>query len=438
MAGRTFHEPAAPRGTRQELNTVDALAGIDRAVAVATVPVAIAGGYLGALSLAARRPQKPIGDESVRFAVVIPAHNEELGIARTVENVRACRYPAARCRIVVIADNCTDATARIARNAGAEVVERFDDSRRSKGYALTDVLPKVLEDQSVDAVVIIDADSRIDPDFLRTVGSRIADGAQVVQADYQVDNRDDSWRTTLMAVAFTCFHEVRSLGRERLRLSAGLRGNGMAFTRSALESVPHQAASLVEDLEQGIAFAEKGIRVWYAHDAKVLAEMPATEGAAGSQRKRWEQGRAEMRRLHGARLIREALRRRDRVLADLAMDVLLPPLGTVAAATAAAGGAAAVLSGVRGRAAVTAVPAGIAVVGLAGHVALGWRRSGTGVAGLRALGHVPKYLLWKSGLSSGSADADKTWVRTTRKAEETIAAEHHASEPVAVPLKQGA
>ncbi len=391
-----------------------ALRAADGLTAVAALPTALAGGYLGALTLLSRRKEAPIGDRSVRFCVVVPAHNEEVGIAATVESLKALDYPVDRFEILVIADNCTDATADRARVAGAKVHERFDEQRKSKGYALSDVFPIVLQDKTIDAVVVIDADTFVTPNLLSAIGSRLASGAKAAQVDYRVANSDDGWRTKLMAVAFTCFHEVRSLGRERMSLSSGLRGNGMAFSREALERVPHVAASLVEDLEYGIALAKAGIRVHYVHEAFVKAEMPIDDAAAASQRERWERGRAQMRKDHGWALARSAVRDRSAVQADLAADVLLPPITPVVKAAALPSFGALAITLARRRVGVAVLPVGVGLAGLCLHIATGWKRSGGDLSAFKA---VPGYIRWKSGLTLRPGAADNPWVRTRRIAE---------------------
>ena len=361
----------------------------------------------------------------MRFAFVVPAHNEAFGISETIASLRAVDYPPHAMRVIVIADNCTDDTAAVARSAGAKVLERFDDARRSKGFALSDMLPEVLADQRIDAIVIVDADTIVSPNILLLAAGRIAAGEQALQVRYGVRNPGDSWRTQLMAVAFACFHDVRSAGREEFHLSCGLRGNGMVFTREALERAPHRAASLVEDLEHGHDLADAGIRVAYVGGASVLAEMPTSAEASTSQRDRWERGRAEFRS-RALATARSGLRHRDRVRVDLGVDVLVPPLGTVAAVSLATAGLAAGATIVRRRLDPSLVPAAVALGGLGSHVIEGWRASGTGAKGLAALAHVPGYVWWKVAGKSGrsnptTGDSTPAWVRTTRNAESDTA-----------------
>jgi 1,2-diacylglycerol 3-beta-glucosyltransferase len=390
---------------------------LDIAVGALGTPIAGVGVYLGVLTLFSRGMVTPAPNFTRHFAIVVPAHNEATGIVDTIASLRLLDYPVDKFDIVVIADNCTDTTAELARAAGVTVIERFDNARRSKGFALADVFPKVLQDPRVDAIVVIDADTQVDVNLLSALGARFADGAHAAQADYQVANPDGGWRTQLMSVAFTCFHEVRSMGRERLGLSTGLRGNGMAFTRFSLETVPHEASSLVEDLEHGIALAKAGIRVAYVHEAHVRAEMPVDDDAAASQRKRWEHGRDLMRAEHGWPLLKLAAKNRSKVQADLAADVLIPPLTQVVKANLGLSGAAFVVAVFRRRFGLSTIVAAVALCGFGAHVGAGWRRSGVGVS---VLAKLPGYLRWKSGLTFGSSGADNAWVRTRRIGEEVL------------------
>ncbi len=402
------------------------------------LPAALTGGYLGILTAASKRHRPTTGtDRSVRFAFVIPAHNEAFGITETISSLRSVDYPRHSFRVVVIADNCADDTAAVARSAGAQVIERTDDARRSKGFALSDVLPLVLADRWVDAVVVVDADSVVTPNVLALCAGRIASGEEALQVRYGIRNPDDSWRTQLLAVAFACFHDVRSAGRETLGLSCGLRGNGMVFTRRALEVAPHRAASLVEDLEHGMDLADAGIRVAYVEGASVLAEMPTTDEGSRSQRDRWERGRAALRR-RAVAMLGSGVRYRDACRVDLATDVLVPPLGTVAALTLGSGVVAVGTSLLRRRIDASVLPAAVAAVGLGSHVAAGWRASGTGWRGLSALARVPGYLLWKVHGRSSAPDVGASaspWVRTLRNSEHPDVSNPASGSRAGTPMK---
>ena len=253
---------------------------------------------LGAL---AARPRRSEGDgPEARFLVVIPAHDEAAGIAATIRSCQAFHYPADRFEVLVIADNCSDETAAIARREGATVLERFDSLRKSKGYAIEDMiewLRKTGQFGQFDAIVIIDADSLADPGLLRCFARVLRDGHDWIQCLYTVSNPDASWRTRLLTYAFSLFNGVFPLGLSQVGLSASFRGNGMCFSRAGLERVPWQSRGLVEDLEFSWVVRTAGERIAFVADAGVSGEMVVRGGAAAAaQRKRWEFGRRELRR----------------------------------------------------------------------------------------------------------------------------------------------
>lgn len=394
-------------------------------LALAAVPVACASGYLFFLTLRSRKPAPSASPSPrTRFHVIVPAHDESAGIAQTVASLLAIDYPRTLFEVVVVADNCSDDTAARATTAGARVLERIDDKLRGKGYALAHAFEATLADGTVDAVVVVDADTVVSPNLLRAFDARIQAGACAAQADYAVRNPDASWRTRLMAIAFGMFHIVRSTGRESLELSCGLRGNGMCFTKELLEEVPHHAYSIVEDLEYGIRLGEHGHRVHYAGEAHVYGEMVSSEKASRSQRARWEGGRLEMAKRHAIPLLKRAVKERNPVLADLAMDLLVPPLSVLVAATVAGTVASAAVAIVTRRPNLGLVLFGASGVFLAAYAARGWQVSGTGVRGLTSMGYAPFYMAWKATLPlRRTRKASDEWVRTARRGEEITSPE---------------
>ena len=373
--------------------------------------------YLLGLTLLSGSLRTPeAGASSTRFDIIVPAHDEEAGIARTVRNLLALDYPRGRFRVIVVADNCRDQTAERARLAGADVLVREDAELRGKGYALAAAFARSLADRKATAVVVVDADTTVSANLLTAFEARLTRGAAAAQAHYGVANARDSWRTRLMAIAFGAFHIVRSRARERLGVSCGLRGNGMCFSHALLSEVPHRAFSLVEDLEYGVRLGERGHRVHYAHEAEVLGEMVSGEKASRSQRRRWEGGRLQMAREQGPALLLGALRARSGLLLDLAMDVLVPPLSMLAG-PALAGLA---LSAWLARGAdhpVLALPLfAFEVAALVLYVLRGWWLSGMGARGLLDLAAAPFYVAWKLKLAVLPAREQKgAWVRTSRE-----------------------
>jgi cellulose synthase/poly-beta-1,6-N-acetylglucosamine synthase-like glycosyltransferase len=315
-----------------------------------------------------------------------------------------------------VADNCSDETASRAKAAGARVLERRDERLRGKGYALAHAFAASIAGGRTDAVVVVDADTVVSPNVLRAFDARLQAGAKAVQADYAVLNPEEGWRTRLMAIAFGMFHIVRSAGRESLGVSCGLRGNGMCFATDLLQEVPHDAFSVVEDLEYGIRLGERGHRVHYAGEAHVYGEMVSSEKASRTQRARWEGGRLQMAKRHAIPLLVRAIKERSPVLADLAMDVVIPPLSILVAATVLGTAASAALAMVTRRPNAALLMFGVSGLFLVAYAARGWQVSGTGARGLATLGYAPIYVAWKATLRLRRKRADG-WVRTARPGE---------------------
>jgi cellulose synthase/poly-beta-1,6-N-acetylglucosamine synthase-like glycosyltransferase len=386
---------------------------IDVALAAAGVPALAASSYLGVLALLARR-QRPPSAPAVRmtFDVLVPAHNEESEIGGTVDSLLRVDYPRTHYRVVVVADNCTDATASRAAAAGARVLVRDDANQRGKGYALAFAFDRSLAEGFADAVVVVDADTVVSGNLLSAFAARFAAGAQVLQAEYGVRNPLSSWRTRLMTIALAAFHGVRSLARDRLGLSCGLRGNGMAFSAGILRQVPPNAFSIVEDLEYGLQLGRAGVRVEYAGEAKVFGQMVTSEHASRSQRQRWESGRRTIVREQGMPLLKEALRRRNLVLFDLLVDLVVPPVGELVAFIAAG----VALCAIVGAGGVAPWIWGLSFAGVALYVLRGWMLSGIGLHGFLDLMWAPVYVGWKLTLwlrHKGQRPIE--WIRTTRE-----------------------
>ena len=383
------------------------------ALLIVTLPATAACLYLLVLTcLSGRAAPPPDSSRKLFFDIIVPAHDEAAGIAKTILSLQQLDWPSALYRIVVVADNCTDATAAISRQAGAIVLERQDLTRRGKGYALAHAFDWSRSAAVAEAVVVVDADSIVSANLLESFAARIEADAWALQAHYGVSNPSDSWRTRLMAIALGSIHRVRSRARERLGVSCGIRGNGWCVTHALLDTVPYRSFSLTEDVEFGIELGLAGYRVAYCDESHVNGEMVTSERAARSQRQRWEGGRARLIREKVPVLLRTAVGRRSAVCLDLALDLLVVPLSYVFVNVAGiiAVGA---LNPLGLRAALLAV--GLAdLLALTVYVCKGWILSGVGVVGLFDLLRVPVFLFWKL-LVICIHPKPSTWIRTKRE-----------------------
>ena len=383
------------------------------ALAIFALPATAACIYSLVLTCLSGRPASPpVSSGEMFFDVIVPAHDEAAGIGKTISSLKRLSWPSARYRIVVVADNCTDATASISREAGATVLERQDLTRRGKGYALAHAFTWSRSAGIADAVAVVDADSVVSANLLESFATRIEAGACALQAHYGVLNATDSWRTRLMAIALGSYHKLRSRARERLGLSCGIRGNGRCVTHALLDKIPYRSFSLTEDVEFGVDLGLAGYRVAYCDESHVDGEMVTSEHAARSQRQRWEGGRIRLIREKVPALLRAAVARRSLVCLDLALDLLVLPLsyvvvnvvGIIAIAALNPDGFRSVLLTV----------GLIDLLALALYVCRGWMLSGIGIVGLLDLMRVPVFLLWKLRIIRDQPKPN-TWIRTRRE-----------------------
>ena len=380
---------------------------------IVALPATAACMYLLLLTcLSARPASPPTSTRKIFFDIIVPAHDEAAGIGKTISSLYRLSWPSAGYRIVVVADNCTDMTASISREAGATVLERQDPTRRGKGYALAHAFAWSRSAGIADAVAVVDADSVVSANLLESFAARIENGACALQAQYGVLNAMDSWRTRLMAIALGSIHKVRSRARERMRLSCGIRGNGWCVTHALLGKVPYQSFSLTEDVEFGVDLGLAGYRVAYCDESHVNGEMVTTEHASRSQRQRWEGGRIGLIREKVPALLRAALTRRSSVCVDLALDLLVLPLSYVVLNVVAIVAIAALNpDGLRWTLLMVGL---IDLLALAAYVCRGWMLSGIGIVGLWDLLRVPGFLIWKLLIIRFQPRPD-TWIRTKRE-----------------------
>jgi cellulose synthase/poly-beta-1,6-N-acetylglucosamine synthase-like glycosyltransferase len=246
-----------------------------------------------------------------RFAIVIPAHNERIVIGNLVDSCLALDYPRHLFDVYVIADNCTDDTAAVARAHGAKVIERTNLRRRGKGYALADTFPRLLRASRYDAVVVFDADNLVAPDFLQVMNAELMAGRHVIQGRVDVKNPDDTWVAATAGMSFWCSNRFWFLAKHNLGLSAALGGTGMCISTQVLREVGWDATSLTEDLEFSAKALLAGYKTYWSHDAVIYDEKPLTFRQSWRQRLRWAQGQAQVASHYLPRLLWAGLRLRD-------------------------------------------------------------------------------------------------------------------------------
>ena len=373
--------------------------------AAATLPGTLELAFLTAGALLRRRKPLPDPARPLRLCALVPAHDEEAGVARTVASLRACTGAFSSLDVLVVADHCTDATAKVAAAAGARVLPR-SGGPRGKAAALGDGLASVWR-EGHDGYLVVDADSVVDPGFADEAARAFAAGADAVQARDEVANPEAGWRTALMSAAFMAINGLRAAGRDGWGLSCGIFGNGFGVSRETAQALPFKGGALAEDLEYHAALVLSGRRCRYIPAVAARAQMTCDAGASRAQRGRWEGGRLRAALTWWPRLAAGGLFLGPRVLEPL-LDMLTLPLGfhVLLLRAAMAGGGAAAAAGAAGAAVVGVYAAAALVLGGAG------RRE------FAALAFAPVYIAWKLLTIPAvlwSARRRSEWRRTERQ-----------------------
>lgn len=363
----------------------------------------------------AATPDGTAANRRISVAVLIPAHNEEAGIVRTILSVRPQLGP--KDRILVVADNCSDQTAAMARAQGAEVIERTNHELRGKGHAL-DFGVRHLASSPPGQVLMLDADCKLWPGSLRTLSQACSTHQGPVQAcDLMQAHPDSPLTTKVAAFAWLVKNKVRPLGSARWGWPCQLMGTGMIFPWAVISKAPLASGHLAEDMQLGAHLALSGQMPLYCAQALVTSGFPESKEAIASQRQRWEHGHLSMILELGLPLLRQALVRRNWRLLGMALDMCVPPLSSLVMLAVASIGTCLVIQalGVNGSGVLTAW-ASLNLALLCFAVTLSWRLEGRHVLTLRELSSVPMYMLSKLSIYASFISRRQTqWVRAKRE-----------------------
>jgi 1,2-diacylglycerol 3-beta-glucosyltransferase len=258
-----------------------------------------------------------------KFAAIIPAHNEELLLKKLLSSLKDQDYPLDFKKTYVIADNCNDNTAKIARENQSIVLERTDPELKGKGYAIKYAFENIPIDE-FDAILIVDADSTVNPSVLKELDAAIQQGAKIIQCYNGVGNPDESWFTRLMDVSRTIGNMILEPAKEILGLSSHLQGNGMCFTREIIAKYGWNAFTVGEDWEYYARIVANGERVAFVRDARIYHQESRALKQATSQRMRWASGRMAIAYRYGVRLFIKGLSELNVRKIDASLALLFP------------------------------------------------------------------------------------------------------------------
>ena len=226
-----------------------------------------------------------------KFMAIIPAHNEEMVVVSLIESLKNQTYDKDLYDIYVIADNCTDNTAKVAEQAGAIVYKRFDSVNKTKGFALNWFLQqKIKENADYDAFFVFDADNIVDKNFITAMNQKLCEGEDVVQGYRDIKNPTDNWITAGYALFYWTLHRFYHLARYNVGLSPLLNGTGFMVRFDIVKPQGWDTETLTEDIEFSLKRIIAGKKLGWATEAIVYDEQPTSFKQSWSQRSRWTVG----------------------------------------------------------------------------------------------------------------------------------------------------
>ena len=227
-------------------------------------------------------------DKKHRFIIALPANNEETVIGNLIKSLKMQDYDKDLFDIYVIADNCTDNTAKIARENGAIVYERFDETKKTKGYALNWFLDKMKDKKDdYDALLVFDADNIVDKNFLNVMNKKLCQGEVLVQGYRDIKNPTDTWVSGGYAIYYWTMNRLYHLARYNMGLSPLINGTAFMVKWDMLIDEGWNTKTLTEDIEFALINISKGVKLGWAKDAIVYDEQPLTFKQSWKQRERW-------------------------------------------------------------------------------------------------------------------------------------------------------
>ncbi len=259
------------------------------------------------------------------YKILMPAHNESEIIGKTLTDLIQSSVVADS--IVVVADNCTDDTAEIARNLGVTVLERFNDEHRGKGYALDCGLSYLKNQSAPDVIIILDSDCQISAESLNLLACSCVKEDGPIQALYLMRHGlKASLKQRVAGFAWLVKNKIRPIAVNELGLPVTLTGTGMAFPWYVIADINVAHDNIVEDMQLGIDCTLKGYPPIFCEQAVVYSDFPEQKTAEKTQRTRWEHGHLLTIIQQVPALLKQALLKRDWRLFGLALDIGVPPL----------------------------------------------------------------------------------------------------------------
>ena len=278
------------------------------------------------------RPHKtPI--KKNKIAILIAARNEEAVIGNLLNSINNQDYDANYIEVVVIADNCTDNTAKIAKSLGATVFERFNKKQIGKGYALDYAISNLRKDgfwQEIDGIIVLDADNVLTPNYITEMNKTRSDGYEAFTSYRNSKNYGDNWISAGYGLWYIRESKFLHYARMLLHSSCAISGTGFFVSRTLLDKFNGwKFYLLTEDIEFSIFAIINGVKIGCCINAELFDEQPITFKQSYKQRLRWSKGFFQVWKKHGKALVKGIFKHRKFAFFDMTMNIMPAFLLTV-------------------------------------------------------------------------------------------------------------
>jgi len=352
--------------------------------------------------------------EGLCTAILVPAHNEETVIRATLRSLQ--QQIGENDHIVVIADNCTDKTARIVRETGVTAIERSSDDERGKGYALAHGIRYLNQQNTLpDVVVIVDADCLLAEGTLTLLKHHVVTYERPVQACYLMKRGSiDRIGIKVSEFAFMVKNKIRLRGLSHMAMPVPLTGTGMAFPWRAISEANLATGDIVEDMRLGVELVEQGMGATYCDEAEVYSFFPTSDAAEKTQRERWEHGHLNTLRQFAPRLFKRAIGKPSLEALGMMLDLIIPPLSLLVISIASVWVCCMFWGFFSADWSYAFVSASYLIL-LVIVVLVMWISHGRQILSVKELAHIPVYILLKIVVYVGYVVRKQTkWIRTDR------------------------
>lgn len=370
---------------------------------------------LSLLALKAKKVHNFEASRNRKFAIVIPAYNDDKVISRSLYSLSGLVYPKNMYDLFVITENRTDSSAMIAYKLGAAVLEQPDAESQSKGVILRWAFNHILKgDEQYDAIVVFDSDGLVSGNYLEVMNYYLDQGSKVVQGSDLILPQPRSWSVETTRIGYVLYNFVKPLGRKVLGFGTKLCGNGMCFSTNVLREVPWQSWILTEDIEYGLMLQLNGIPIDFAPEANVWSEFPASVPKVKSKHQQKKMSRYQIIKKYAPGFLKAVVKQRSLNHFDSLVDLVTPPLVNVLFFTLLMSivnlGFWIFASGSLLFFWMWMIITGLGIT----HLFIGLMAAGADRQLLKSVGYIPLYAFWKikrdvTWFFSNGNDKDKEW-----------------------------